>query len=417
MAKKLCKVERGLGFSIGPFAGEATNSIVLNATETQINPVSSRTYLDPVRQDDTNSNVLAYNTVTKEITFKEISGGGGASNLQQVTDLGNSTTNSIGIQNTNPQHALSVGDPVTLFVDTVNNKVSFGAQGINIEQLDQTKPINIGYNDPIATVQGNDAIALGNFAGDFNQGERAVSIGYFNANSSQGTEAISIGSLSSELNQSNYCISIGSECGVAFQGEGAIAIGRKACETGQFTNAIAIGRFAGNEQGQNSISIGAYSNSVANSIVLNASGNTFFSTETNSFYVNPIRILETPGSNILSYNSSTGEITTSSKALNINTMTTSATIDASNAYYDSAIYIPNDNVTLTFPPAVTGMKITTLCVDSLGNVNVTTNSVAGTIYPGGSNAHGINSTGAGSHLHKHEFICVDGPSDTWVTDT
>ena len=413
MAKKLCKIERGLGFSIGPFAGEATNSIVLNATETQINPVSSRTYLDPVRQDDTNSNVLAYNTETKEITFKEIS----ASNLQQVTDLGNSTTNSIGVQNTNPQHALSVGDPVTLFVDTVNNKLSFGAQGINIEQLDQTKPINIGYNDPGSTIQGNDAIALGNFAGDFNQGERAVSIGYFNANSSQGVEAISIGSLSAELSQNNFCISIGSECGVAFQGEGGIAIGRKACETGQFPNAIAIGRFAGDLQGQNSIAIGAYSNSVDNSIVLNATGSTFFSTETNSFYVNPIRILETPGSNILSYNSSTGEITTSSKALNINTMTTSATIDASNAYYDSAIYIPNDNVILTFPPAVTGMKITTLVAGSFNNIEVTTNTVGGKIWAAGasSNIHDIKTNGG--HGDKHEFICVDGSTDTWVTDT
>ena len=95
-------------------------------------------------------------------------------------------------------------------------------------------------------------------------------------------------------------------------------------------------------------------------------------------------------------------------------MTTSATIHASNAYYDSAIYIPNNNVTLTFPPAVTGMKITTLCVNSLSNVEVTTNSLTCIIYPGGSNSHNIKSNGG--HPHKHEFICVDGLNDKWVTE-
>ena len=31
--------------------------------------------------------------------------------LQEVTNIGNTTTNNIGIQNTNPQHALSIGSP------------------------------------------------------------------------------------------------------------------------------------------------------------------------------------------------------------------------------------------------------------------------------------------------------------------
>lgn len=60
---------------------------------------------------------------TNEFEISQLQGDLANQGLQQVTNIDNTTTNNIGIQNTNPQHALSIGSPSNLYVDTVNSQI------------------------------------------------------------------------------------------------------------------------------------------------------------------------------------------------------------------------------------------------------------------------------------------------------
>ena len=82
----------------------------------------------------------------------------------------------------------------------------------------------------------------------------------------------------------------------------------------QGTSSIAIGPYAGNShQGTNSIAIGGWAGYAtsfyqpANSIILNATGSSLNNSAANSFTVKPIR--NSTGTNVLYYDTSSGEIT------------------------------------------------------------------------------------------------------------
>uniref|UniRef100_UPI004047221E Lcl domain-containing protein n=1 Tax=Algoriphagus sp. TaxID=1872435 RepID=UPI004047221E len=65
--------------AIGTFAGQsnqAANSIAINATGTSLNPTNAGFYVDPIRNTATTSNLLYYNTTTKEITTGNSTGTG-----------------------------------------------------------------------------------------------------------------------------------------------------------------------------------------------------------------------------------------------------------------------------------------------------------------------------------------------------
>jgi hypothetical protein len=104
-------------------------------------------------------------------------------------------------------------------------------------------------------------------------------------------------------------VHIGSDAGKQ-QSDGSIAIGKNAGSNQ--TLSIAIGKEAGmNGQGLDSVAIGNLagkgSAQPANSIIINASGNSLESKSSNSFYVKPIR--QSDGNSILNYDTNSGEIT------------------------------------------------------------------------------------------------------------
>jgi len=98
------------------------------------------------------------------------------------------------------------------------------------------------------------------------------------------------------------------------QGVNAVAVGSSAGQIAQGTNTIAIGTLAGNDnQGGTSIAIGASAGQInqhQNTIILNATGSALNSDGTSRFFVKPIRNAST--SDILFYNSSSSEVTSSS---------------------------------------------------------------------------------------------------------
>lgn len=190
--------------------------------------------------------------------------------------------------------------------------------------------------------QGGAAVALGAYAGQSNQGISAIAIGRLAGTNQQGTNCIAIGDQAGENSQQPYAIAIGQMAGKNNQKTSGIAIGPQAGETSQGTYAIAIGQLAGNvDQGANSIAIGNNAgldyqginciaigngageyaqgnNSIAigyqagsnyqapNSIILNAEPSPI-TTANSGFYVRPINGPRS-SSNVLSYDTATGEI-------------------------------------------------------------------------------------------------------------
>ncbi len=191
--------------------------------------------------------------------------------------------------------------------------------------------------------QGSRAVAIGNYAGQSGQGRASVAIGDYAASDNQGSHAVSIGNQSGQTSQSygatavgNYAghhsqgfeaTALGDKCGTSHQGSRAVAIGHRTGYGSQGSSAVSIGAYAAqfnqgaaavaigldagqNDQGLNAIAIGAYAgqtSQAANSIVLNASG-VALDTSNTGFYVNPVRYVSGGSSNVLGYNTSTGEI-------------------------------------------------------------------------------------------------------------
>jgi hypothetical protein len=184
------------------------------------------------------------------------------------------------------------------------------------------------------------AVAFGLDAGQTTQGENAVAIGYLAGNSSQGVYTVAIGNAAGQTSQGTESVAIGSTAGRDTQGSFSVAVGLNAGRTSQGSTAVALGYNAGlTSQGQSAVAIGylaGYTNQAANTIILNASGVAVngVSTQTNSFYVAPIRNSGATSAyatkRVLQYNETTKEITYSN------------TLDAVRAYitgYSSEIHV------------------------------------------------------------------------------
>jgi len=159
----------------------------------------------------------------------------------------------------------------------------------------------------------NNAIAIGQVAGAYNQGTQSVAIGYTAGVTNQGAYAVALGSSAGQSFQSTYGVAIGSSAGNSTQGYAAIAIGQSAGQQTQGTNAVAIGYEAGKYgQGTNAIAVGyqaGTSNQPSNTIILNASDTELNGSTPSAFYVNPVRNNNTQAANLLTYNTGTSEIT------------------------------------------------------------------------------------------------------------
>jgi hypothetical protein len=203
--------------------------------------------------------------------------------------------------------AVAIGDGVGQ--DTQgSNAVGIGSGAASTGQGSGAVAIgeNAGSNDQqqlsiaIGTDAGNDAqgsnaVAIGSQAGHTSQQYRAVAIGNYAGRSNQGSDAIAIGSYAGSNGQLSGAVAIGGAAGGSNQGQFAVAIGQQAGSTDQGQHAVAIGYRAG-ETSQHS-----------SSIMLNASGASF-NTSNAGFYVNPVRYVAGGSSNVLGYNTVSGEI-------------------------------------------------------------------------------------------------------------
>src|SRR5210317_480139 len=116
MVKNLSTVERSTKIRFGKNCtdDQGENTIVFNASDEQIDTSRSGTvYMTPLRQVNTDQqSILTYDAVTKEVINSGVPASQALNvpSLQQVTDVGNTTTSNVGIANTNPQHLLSVSN-------------------------------------------------------------------------------------------------------------------------------------------------------------------------------------------------------------------------------------------------------------------------------------------------------------------
>ena len=163
--------------------------------------------------------------------------------------------------------------------------------------------------------QGSYGIAIGINAGYSSQNAYSVAIGYNAGNQGQFCGSIAVGESAGQYNQGRWCIAIGRLAGHISQAqeeENSIAIGYEAAYNSQGINCIALGYRAGfNTQGDDSVAIGFLAGAGvqhSTTIILNASGSNLNSTGSSRFHVKPIRYLSGQ-SNVLSWNSVTGEIT------------------------------------------------------------------------------------------------------------
>ena len=177
-------------------------------------------------------------------------------------------------------------------------------QGINSVAMGPSA----GYND-----QSNYSVAIGNQAGEVSQGGTSIAIGYQAGRTDQSSDTIAIGREAGKTSQSARTVSIGYACGQTSQDFNAVAVGYYAGSTNQGENSVAIGNQAGlGDQGDFCVSIGHYAGRTganhANVICINATNSELSPAGVDRCYIKPIRAASGQ-SNVLSWNSSTGEIT------------------------------------------------------------------------------------------------------------
>ena len=223
-----------IGYLAG-YSGQASNSIVLNSTGVPLVGDTSGTYIAPIR-NISNNKALYYNTLTKEVTYGDISNGG----LNQWTTSGNNiynnNTGNVGIGIISPIYKLDVSGETR--ISTTNVRIGINAGSTNQDIW---------------------SVAIGNNAGSNNQGSNSISIGTGAGISNEGFNSIAIGLYAGAYDQSKNSIAIGSYAGYTGQMDGCHAIGYFAGYTNQKIAAVALGNFAGgNNQGTSTIAIGAY---------------------------------------------------------------------------------------------------------------------------------------------------------------
>jgi hypothetical protein len=202
-------------------------------------------------------------------------------------------------------------DVINMFrdVDMSNNDI----YEVNNIRFSNNNGVRIGLNAG-QTDQSLNSIAIGTNAGNDNQDQTAIAIGSSAGIQNQNVGGIAIGRDSGRTDQGSDSISIGVLAGQTSQGINSVSIGRNAGRSSQSVNAVAIGRDSGrNNQGTSAVSIGSFAgvnNQPNNSIIINATGSIYDVSNTNAFYVNPVRgEVNLVGKKIMYYDVSSGEIT------------------------------------------------------------------------------------------------------------
>ena len=191
-----------------------------------------------------------------------------------------------------------------------------------------TYAVAVGYQAG-SSFQGSASVAIGELAGFSGQNAASISIGSEAGYSIQGSQAVAIGTSAGKESQNAYSVAIGSLSGQRFQSSNAVAIGRQSGYSVQGLRSVAIGDSAGRDKqnvysvaighkagetgsGENSIYIGRQAGQNGshqnNVIVLNAIGSAVDPDTSDGFYVKPVRHSTNQTTNVLSYNTSSGEI-------------------------------------------------------------------------------------------------------------
>ena len=162
--------------------------------------------------------------------------------------------------------------------------------------------------------QGRQSVAVGYHAGWSYQESQSVAVGCKAGQTSQGSQSVAIGHQAGQLSQNTQSVAVGQEAGQNYQSTRSVAVGYRAAETNQGSQSVAVGYQAGQDnQSSNAIAIGYQAGKTdqhTGSIIINATGSVLNSTSDNSLYIKPIRPITS--SNLLHYNATSGEITTSS---------------------------------------------------------------------------------------------------------
>ena len=177
--------------------------------------------------------------------------------------------------------------------------------------------IGRGYEDGgqayIGANQGQDAIAIGTFAGKSSQKTLAIAIGRLAGHADQSMGAVAIGHYAGHTNQGSKAVAIGYNVGSNGQAPSSIAIGDNAQNSGTYSTAIGTNIGVTGIQ-STAIGANAYA-SHNNTIVLNAQGYNLSSAQSDSLFVAPIRSdVTTSGLYNLTYNRVTREVITTDYA-------------------------------------------------------------------------------------------------------
>ena len=150
-----------------------------------------------------------------------------------------------------------------------------------------TTGITLGTNS--STTTANDAIRIGQNAGETNQGKRCVAIGTNAGQNNQGSTSVAIGFNAGDVALAENAVVIGA--GASVQGEGAVAIGIKAEGLALAENAVIIGAGA-SVQGEGAVAVGA--SSLCNNSESICLGKGCEDSNGKGFNVSIVRLLTTP---------------------------------------------------------------------------------------------------------------------------
>lgn len=344
-----------LGFKAG-FTNQAQRSLIINATDIELNNVIENScVIKPIRTSTLQSLLLGYNSTTGEVSSSLLTDiktnintdptFTGVFTASAATSVSLPGLTQVSCQGTSLQTSLDTKANVSTptfngnFVATACPTVSFPA--IDYVSFNNTTLLNL-LNEKATITQLNTKatiteVNLRAYSTDVQAGlnlkvnNSVCSISTFSVaigstlNPSPGIYTVAVGYGAGQVNQSFECTALGCSAGFQNQGQGAIAIGFQAGYTNN--NGIAIGSKAGyTSQGIACIAIGAqagYLNQHNNSIVLNASGVELNTTATNTCVIKPIRT--TTGTNILQYNPTTGEVSSSTN-MSVSALTITGTI-------------------------------------------------------------------------------------------
>ena len=229
--------------------GAATvGQVTANGVFTNGDTTTGTLHLESIA-NSSKSNVLMYDTTTKEVSY----GATPAPDIAPITL--DKINNRVGINFASPSYTLGVGGDANL--------VTGGVYRINgfpmLASVGTDTSVAVGRTGTIPAASTN-SVAIGTSA---NAGISSVSIGQNAGNTGQLSNAVAVGNQAGQYTQAASTVAVGSSAGRYTQGTGAVAIGSSAglgtttAGTGQGINAVAIGNQAGQDtQGGSSVAVG-----------------------------------------------------------------------------------------------------------------------------------------------------------------